>query len=246
LERLDSTERAANTEYNGLIDKACVLKVNTATYDQARGLVSQNGLADKYIEPADEANDAAIEAKIERAAELSAAADRAETNAKIAVLGGMIAALGLAISIGLALSRMITTPTRQMTDAIRRLADGDKDIDAPAVGRLDEIGAMADAVLIFRDAAIERDRLEAEAAAQRQQIEDERARNAAIEVEQQRQAAEARRERRRARIHQSETKAPLCTCEAGFSFAVNLSDRLTIISISPMHEGDECTRARHV
>ena len=180
-----------------------MLAVNTASYDQARGLVSQNGLADKYIEPADEANDAAIEAKIERAAELSAAADRAETDAQIAVLGGMIAALGLAIAIGLALSRMITTPTRQMTDAIRRLADGDKDIDAPAVGRLDEIGAMADAVPIFRDAAIERDRLAAEAAAQRQKIEDERARNAAIEVEQQRQAAESRQrneeERERAR-----------------------------------------------
>jgi methyl-accepting chemotaxis protein len=53
---------------------------------------------------------------------------------KIAVIGGMIAALGLAIAIGLALSRMIATPTSQMTNAMRRLADGDKDIEVPAIG----------------------------------------------------------------------------------------------------------------
>ena len=206
MTRLDAIERAADTWYNGLIDKAKVLAVNPATYDQARALVSPDGLADKFIAPAEDATDAAMDAEIERAAELSAAADQAETNAQIAVIGGMIAALGLAIAIGLALSRMIATPTSQMTNAMRRLADGDKDIEVPAIGRQDEIGAMAEAVIVFRNAAIERDRLEAEAAVQRQQIEDERARAAAVEAEQRRQAEDTRqrteeeRERSRAAI----------------------------------------------
>jgi methyl-accepting chemotaxis protein len=52
-------------------------------------------------------------------------------------------------------------------DAMRRLSSGDTGLDVPAVRDQDEIGEMARAVLVFRDRAVEKERLENEAAAQR-------------------------------------------------------------------------------
>ena len=61
-----------------------------------------------------------------------------------------------------------------MTQAMRRLAEGDTTIEVPAQDRADEIGQMAKAVLVFRDAAVENARLEREAAEHRAQAERER------------------------------------------------------------------------
>jgi methyl-accepting chemotaxis protein len=96
------------------------------------------------------------------------------------VAGGVIAML-LSALMGWLLSRAIAGPISKMTDAMGKLASGDHAVDVPAVGRRDEVGQMADAVQTFKDAAIEKVRLEAEAAAQRR------------EVEEQRKAAEAER-----------------------------------------------------
>jgi methyl-accepting chemotaxis protein len=52
-------------------------------------------------------------------------------------------------------------------DAMRRLSAGKTDLSVPAAKDGDELGEMARAVLVFRDRAIEKDRLESEAAEQR-------------------------------------------------------------------------------
>ena len=65
-----------------------------------------------------------------------------------------------------------------MTTAMRKIADGDLTAEIPALGRTDEIGSMAKAVQVFKDNAIEKQRLEAAAKA---------------EAEHQREAAEAQR-----------------------------------------------------
>ncbi|KJS34196.1 MAG: hypothetical protein VR70_18215 [Rhodospirillaceae bacterium BRH_c57] len=59
----------------------------------------------------------------------------------------------------------IVNPVSAMTDAMRRLADGDKTVAIPATERHDEIGEMAAAVQVFKDNALEMDRLESERAA---------------------------------------------------------------------------------
>ena len=64
-----------------------------------------------------------------------------------------------------------------MTEIMRRLAEGDTKVAVPAEDRGDEIGAMAKAILVFRDAAIENARLESEA--ERHHAEAERAQAAA-------------------------------------------------------------------
>ncbi|WP_417688551.1 methyl-accepting chemotaxis protein [Roseibium sp.] len=74
-------------------------------------------------------------------------------------------ALALAIVVGLALAialnLAIVRPIRMMTDVMARLARGDLGVNIPEVARRDEIGEMTRMVQVFKDSAIERDRLRA-------------------------------------------------------------------------------------
>jgi len=96
-----------------------------------------------------------------------------------------MAAAAAALSIFVALS--ITRPVGQLVAAMGILAGGDTSIEVPGTDRGDEIGTMAKAVLVFRDAAIEKTRLEAET------VERDR-RAAAEEAERERRAAEEKAE----------------------------------------------------
>ena len=58
----------------------------------------------------------------------------------------------------------IAKPIARMTEVMRRLALRDTAVAVTGIGRRDEIGAMANAVQVFKDGAIERRKLEAEAA----------------------------------------------------------------------------------
>jgi len=105
-------------------------------------------------------------------------------------LGGM--ALLVAVAMGVAgwrLGRSVAGPVVALADRMKRLADGDRAAPIPGLARHDEIGRMAGALEVFRDAAIANARLEAEAVAQRQATEDERAR---VEAEKARTAEEDR------------------------------------------------------
>jgi methyl-accepting chemotaxis protein len=89
-------------------------------------------------------------------------------------LGGLVLGLAIAWLIGRGISR----PIVGMTSAMTKLAGGDKSITVPALGRKDEIGQMAEAVEVFKQNAIEMDRLAAE---QRKEQERKEARQQAIE-----------------------------------------------------------------
>ncbi|WP_269220162.1 methyl-accepting chemotaxis protein [Brevundimonas vesicularis] len=103
-------------------------------------------------------------------------------------LGGL--ALLVACAAGAAgwfIGRSVSMPVVALGRRMRGLADGDRGSDIPGVARGDEIGQMAAALAIFRDAAIEKDRLEAEAVSQRSLSEQERAER---EADKAREAAE--------------------------------------------------------
>ncbi|MDR3537779.1 MAG: methyl-accepting chemotaxis protein [Acetobacteraceae bacterium] len=90
----------------------------------------------------------------------------------------IIVALGvLAVAVGanwLAAQR-IGRPIQGMTDAMHRLAAGDRTVEVPSIGRRGEIGSMADAVQVFKVNALEKERLEAaQAENERQAAEDRR------------------------------------------------------------------------
>ncbi len=84
---------------------------------------------------------------------------------QLAVLAGVAALIGLLIA--LATGRTITRPVLALTDVMKRLAAREITADIPGAQRQDEVGAMARAVLVFRDGMQQADRLAAEQADQR-------------------------------------------------------------------------------
>jgi methyl-accepting chemotaxis protein len=72
----------------------------------------------------------------------------------------LAAAAGLSWFVALS----ITRPIGELISAMGILAGGNTSVDVPGTGRGDEIGTMAKAVLVFRNAAIEKTRLEADTA----------------------------------------------------------------------------------
>ncbi|KQR69946.1 methyl-accepting chemotaxis protein [Rhizobium sp. Leaf341] len=109
------------------------------------------------------------------------ASAKASLDATVAQANSVALAIGLAIVLVLILSafiliRSVGRPIRIMTHAMRQLADGRTDIDLAYTGRKDEIGDMAGAVEVFRQAAINNKRLEMEAGVARVQAETDRIR----------------------------------------------------------------------
>ncbi|WP_081307424.1 HAMP domain-containing methyl-accepting chemotaxis protein, partial [Agrobacterium tumefaciens] len=115
-----------------------------------------------------------LAASAERTVLLESTFDKATATLAI---GGATAAL-IAVAMGLVLSKAIATPIVAMTSAMDKLANGNTEINVPAIGRKDEIGAMANAVEVFRANAVANVRLEQEAVANRSLSENEGLRKA--------------------------------------------------------------------
>jgi methyl-accepting chemotaxis protein len=79
-----------------------------------------------------------------------------------ATLLGAVVSLALAGCFCWLLTRGISRPVVTMTAAMTRLAEGDHAAEIPARDRRDEIGQMAHAVEVFKENAIEIERLQAE------------------------------------------------------------------------------------
>ena len=95
----------------------------------------------------------------------------------------------IGLSLSLLIAQSIKRPIVNLTHAMSALAAGDLNVSIAGASDGTEIGEMSKAVLVFKEAAIENARLEAEAADHRAQAEGERARNEQAE----RQAIERER-----------------------------------------------------
>ena len=102
-----------------------------------------------------------------------------EANAPVALLRNMVL-LSALVLVAVALlastlfSRRLTRPIVSLVDSMGLLAGGKTDIALIGEERSDEVGDMVRSVAVFRDAAIEKRRMEAEAAEMRRQAEEER------------------------------------------------------------------------
>jgi len=72
--------------------------------------------------------------------------------------GTLVIGVGLTVLVG----RSVSTPLTRLQQAMKRLADGDTASAIPSAKAYDEIGEMARTVLVFRDNAVERERLSQE------------------------------------------------------------------------------------
>ncbi|WP_334164949.1 methyl-accepting chemotaxis protein [Phenylobacterium sp.] len=136
------------------------------------------------------ATEAIQKAEALRLAERSAAKARAFGVAAWSLGVGVFTALGLGALCVLSLRRKVVLPIAQMSGAMRALAEGDNTVEAPGLGRGDEIGEMAAAVQCFKDAALEKLRLEGMTAEQAKTAEAERRGQEAAKAEAARQQQE--------------------------------------------------------
>ncbi len=85
---------------------------------------------------------------------------------------------GIALVAGIVLAwrigRSIVTPITSMTATMAALARGEKTTPVPALDRLDEIGEMAQAVQVFKDNALEMERLQDEQERMKRRAEEEK------------------------------------------------------------------------
>jgi methyl-accepting chemotaxis protein len=156
--RLGELERLARSWMNDVAANEITLMQSPSSRDQARALETggagkqaMDGLRGKVAEIKKAESDLlAIRNEREEAAFGTAYAVN-----WMGTLGAIIAA----VAIGLLLGRGIADPIARMTSLMTRLAKGDRDVKIEGTGRKDEIGAMAEAVEVFRANAVEADRL---------------------------------------------------------------------------------------
>ncbi|TGX55060.1 HAMP domain-containing protein [Sphingomonas gei] len=74
---------------------------------------------------------------------------------------GALALMGIAIALAVLLTKLIARPVSGLTRTMADLAAGKNDISVPDTDRGDELGDMARAVLVFRDAAVAKQAAEA-------------------------------------------------------------------------------------
>jgi len=188
LGRMDALDKAVAAYEASVINPEIALAGRPETHSDALALAA-SALPNQFMDPVDVAFKEISDAQETRKAAALKAQDAAFRTTKIALGVGVLVALILSVASGLVLAQSIAKPIAAMTAAMRRLAGGDKSIQVPAMGRKDEVGQMAAAVLAFKDAAIANERLEAEAVAQRQAAAEERAR---VEAEKAKAAEEDR------------------------------------------------------
>jgi len=117
-------------------------------------------LVSAAVTPLRDVRDAEMAAIEEGMATQKAAMDTATT---VLIVGG-IGLIALAIALAWLLSRAIATPISALTGTMSTLASGRNDVDVDGTDRSDELGDMARAVLVFRDAAIAKQATDAAAA----------------------------------------------------------------------------------
>nr|WP_316651664.1 methyl-accepting chemotaxis protein [uncultured Gellertiella sp.] len=117
---------------------------------------------------------------------------RDEANAPIVLMRNMVSvfALGLllvAVAASTFFSRQLIRPIIALVGSMKRLASGDTSIELAGEDRGDEIGDMVQSVAVFRDAAIDKRRIEEEAEQVRSRSEQERLEREAMKAEESRQ-----------------------------------------------------------
>ena len=110
-----------------------------------------------------------------RGATADASSLAASSSVMLEVVLGVVGVVSLAL-VALLLTSIVG-PIKALTTMMNKLAQNDTKVAVPGVERGDELGAMAKAVLVFKNAAIENARLGAEAAENAARAEGERGRN---------------------------------------------------------------------
>ncbi|QCG93142.1 HAMP domain-containing protein (plasmid) [Azospirillum sp. TSA2s] len=174
--RLEQLLAASGNPAAGRVGPLQVKVMDALTRTRDLALADQDGAAAALFRSdvrsseraASDLTDPIIEMGTERIAQLTDAVEETESFVKVTVAAvGLIGILvGALLSLVIA-RRSVVEPLARLTASMGRLARKDYGVDLSDAARGDEVGAMATAVVTFRDALQTADRLEAEQAAER-------------------------------------------------------------------------------
>jgi methyl-accepting chemotaxis protein len=176
----DATERAADEWFDKVVVAGHALAKTPATRGQAVFMVGRNGSADRFMSIVEDDIAKLEELQADDIALAREQYDRASAIALWSLIIGMSAAALISLIVGLILTKALGGPILNMIRHMDRIRSGDLTVEVPCALRKDEFGQMGVAVLAFRDAAIEKNRVEAQATADREAAEAERARNLSL------------------------------------------------------------------
>ncbi len=179
---IDEIERAARKWQSEVGDRVISLGADPATVAEATDLASSDKASSLLNGFRSQAAKASKDLNL-RSDQAAAKQDGANAGVRNTILIGAISVLGIMMLAAFWLTRMIAKPVVDMTLVMKRLAEGDFEAAIPLVGRTDELGLMGQAVQVFKDAGIEKLKLEGMTVEQRRQTEVERQRNEAERAE---------------------------------------------------------------
>lgn len=159
-----------------------------------------------------------------READLDFGKDQTKTDYTFLVT--CLSILVLAVVLGIAIGKSISTPVRKLTKVMAALAEGKMETEVPMTGEATEFGEMASTVQVFKDNAIERARL-------RQESQEEQ------EARQQRQS---RIERLIGGFRQS-VQTVLTTVNSNSDEMVETAGHLSSISVQTTSQADTVSNA---
>ncbi len=165
----------ANAEWYKHVVEAGQALIAEGKVAEAASMVGRQGVADNYMGPSEDAINELQETNLAALTAARNGQSKAAHDAMIAVVIGLIAAVAIALGSGFVVTRAIVRPIFTMIGYMQKLMAGDTAIQVVGADRKDEFGKMGQAIVAFRDAAVEKTRLEAEALSQRSQTEQERA-----------------------------------------------------------------------
>jgi len=129
--------------------------------DRVDNLAKTNARANDGFRELAASADALVVAASNSAEDTSAELTAAQHQSLIYMIGAVILAIGLCALFGLLIGRGISRPIAFLASAMRRMAEGNTDMEIEERGGSDEIAAMMKATAIFRNSMIDREQLAA-------------------------------------------------------------------------------------
>ncbi|MGN8151406.1 methyl-accepting chemotaxis protein [Agrobacterium sp. 22094] len=163
-QRLAALDEQAKAWRTNIAEKEIALMRNAATAEEARALEAQ-GAGKSYMDNIRSTIGAIQETERALMTTRNAEGDAAVTNSDWVNLAGLIGLTGFALFGGFALYRGIAEPVGSSTAVMRKLAEGDLDVDVPFTELKNELGEMARAVEVFKQNAIKVREMNAQEAA---------------------------------------------------------------------------------
>lgn len=165
--RLEQIDRVASEWRQDVAEREIALMRAQQTVTDARN-IEAGGAGKKYMDGIRGLVREVIDAEASLLSVRAAASAAATSSSYTMIIVGGVAMLLVAIASLLLLNAAVTRGITAMTAAMGRLAQNDMTIDIPFSDRLDEVGAMAKAVQVFKDNAIRVGKLEQKEAEDRQ------------------------------------------------------------------------------